>query len=169
MTLHWSAWLVCTCEEVNPASISIWIIGAWSWSTMSKSFMWPCWRWLIFNPTALSRWLNVTSLVLLYHCLYSKFSDELHSLMPSIQTFRTKTHLAMSTGLIPFHSLCILLTRRSFFSQELLLCVTGSCIDSSLNTSVLTSSNPGSIIIDSIYSQSLPFVLPSLMPSWVRH
>lgn len=59
--------------------------------------------------------------------------DTLHSLVPSIQIFITKTHYAMSMQPSRHHSLHFPFVRRkfhsAFFSKEMLLCGTDFCMD----------------------------------------
>lgn len=63
---------------------------------------------------SLSHIPNITSLLLLYCYSHEKNSDKLHPLVPSIQTFTTKTHHTMYTGANHPHSLPIALVRRRF-------------------------------------------------------
>lgn len=55
-----------------------------------KPFTRPCWWLIILHPT--TPFENVASLSRLYRYFYGKSSVELHSLVPTDQTFISKTH-----------------------------------------------------------------------------
>lgn len=54
--------------------------------------LWVMNHFLLYNP--LLQRSNIRSPLLLYHYLHGKYSNELHSLLPPVQTFKAKTYHA---------------------------------------------------------------------------
>lgn len=103
---------------------------------------------------------SVASLLLLYNCFNGKVSERLYSLVPGVQTFKTRTFHAtfMKSNHLHFLYCHKKLPLVQLFFPKLLLCETDSYLYVFLNTSILTGTSQDSVVIFPTYSYNLHFL-----------